>query len=495
MTAWSRGYVADSPYTAAYHPAQVPAHLALTAAINGVAWRPREQMTVVDIGCGRGTVIGTLAASNPGWNCIGIDYNPAHVAELSELADAARLENLGALEADVAALSEAEIDQLPPIDVAMLHGVWTWVSDAVRDGIVRLLQRRLKPGGLVYISYNALPGFGADAALQRVMRLGASMEAKGNSTERAQAGIPLARALRDAGAAHLAHTPMLERMLSTDAPLNAAYLAHEMLTAHWRPVFFADLLEALGPARLDYVGSATLHENLPDMVLEPAQRAIWDAMPDATARELVKDICLQRPFRRDVFIRGARRVDREAALDSILMAQVSNRPNGIPYLPTERGKAELPERISGPVLAALAEGPQTIGELRSRPPGARLTPEELLVMLEGTFTAMPIWRPTPDAHALRRARHFNVVMAEMHAPGGLGHDRLALASPLIGAGLPCSPLELALATQPDIAEVDAAVLTARLQPGMDAAAQDEAVAVAKEAIRERLPFWNRFGIT
>jgi SAM-dependent methyltransferase len=495
MTSWSRGYVADAPYTASYHPAQVPAHLALVTAINGVAWRPAERMNVADIGCGRGYVIAALAASNPGWNCIGIDYNPAHVAEASELADAAGLGNLGFVEADLAALSDAEIDQLPPLDVAMLHGVWSWVSDAVRAGIVRLLQRRLKPGGIVYIAYNALPGFGPDAALQRLMRLGAALQTGGDSTERARGALPLVRALHEAGARNLAETPMLKRFLQEGPPLNASYMAHEMLTEHWRPVFFADLCEALAPARLDYVGSATLVENLPDMILEPAQRAIWDSLPEGTPRELVKDLCIARPFRRDVFLRGARRTDRMAALDSITVALAAHRPAGLPPLPTPRGLAELSPEIMQPILAALEEGPQSLGVLRGLPSNHRPTPEELLVMLDGTGTVMPAWRGAPDTAAVARAQRFNRVAASLYAGGGMGEDRLALASPVIGAGLPCTPLELALASQSDLESVPGAeALVARLQPGLEGDAQETAVGILAETIRERLPVWQRFGV-
>ncbi|WP_159349159.1 class I SAM-dependent methyltransferase [Roseomonas harenae] len=494
MTAWSRGYVADSPYTASYHPAQVPAHLALAAAMNGVAWRPRERMTVADIGCGRGYVIAALAGANPGWTCLGIDYNPAHVSELSDFADAAGLDNLGVMEADLAALSDAEIDSLPPLDVAMLHGVWTWVSDAVREGIVRLLQRRLKPGGIVYIAYNALPGFGADAALQRVIRLGASMQVKGDSTERAQAALPLVRALHEASAVNLPKTPMLQHILREGEGINAAYLAHEMMTAHWRPVFFADMVEALAPARLDYVGSATLAENLPDMLLEPAQRAIWDDMPEGVARETIKDLFLQRPFRRDVFIRGARRIDRQEALDPIILAQVAHRPEGLPFLPTPRGKAELPKAATDPIMAALAQGPQRLGTLRALPERT-LTPEEVLVMLDGTSTAMPIWRPAPDEATLRKARRFNAGAAAFHAAGGVGEERIAMASPLMGAGVPCTPLELTLASQPDIAEApDAAVLLDRIRPGLEGEEREQAAGIIAHTIRERMPFWRRLGV-
>ena len=63
--------------------------------------------------------------------------------------------NIEFIEADIATLDP---DTLPEVDVASAHGLWSWVSDEVRAGIVRLLGRRLRPGGALHLSYNALPG-------------------------------------------------------------------------------------------------------------------------------------------------------------------------------------------------------------------------------------------------------------------------------------------------------------------------------------------------
>ena len=305
MTEWSHGYVADSPYTFAYQPAQAPGNLAQICAMMGVEWQPTGNLTMADIGCGRGYSVNALAAANPGWTMLGLDYNPAHIAEAAALAEAAELPNATFIEADLAAMTDAEIDQLPELDVASLHGVWTWVADEVRAGIVRLLSRRLKPGGIVYIGYNVLPGFGHDMALQRLMRHLAAQH-RGSSTFRAGASVEAIRTLYESKPVNLLGTAMLKQLVNTESGLDPAYLAHEFLTEHWRPVFFEDLIADLAPAKLDYVGSVSLQENSPDYLFSEEQRAAYDAMPAGAPREFIKDLCLGRPFRRDVFATRAR---------------------------------------------------------------------------------------------------------------------------------------------------------------------------------------------
>lgn len=493
MTTWSHGYVADSPYTFAYQGAQAPGNLAMICALMGVNWQPSARMAVADIGCGRGYTANALAAANPGWTVLGLDYNPAHIAEAAEVAERAGLDNATFLEADLAAMTDSEIDQLPPLDVASLHGVWTWVSDEVRRGIVRLLARRLKPGGLLYIGYNVLPGFGPDMALQRLFRHLAAQQATGSSPARAEAAIATIREMHATRPANLPVTPMLRRIAEDDTPLDTAYLAHEFLTAHWNPVFFEDLCADLAPAKLDHVGSATLHENVPDMLFEPPQRAIYDSMPAGAPREFTKDLCLHRPFRRDVFMRGLRRTDPLPALDRLVLAATRHLGEEGPKLAVPVGAAEMGADIWQPIAAALNEGAQSLGRLRRLPTGRSPNPAELLVLLAGSGYALPALREPATTESTQR---FNRVIAETYAAEGRAGGQYAMASPVVAAGLPSSWLELAVACQPEASEAtpDAAALAARILPGLTPEGDEAARGMVAEILRDRPPIWRRFGI-
>lgn len=495
MTSWAHGYVADSPYTFAYQAAQSPGNLALICAMMGVAWEPRARMVVADIGCGRGYTVNTLAAANPGWTVLGLDYNPAHVAEAIAVSEGAALENTIFVEADLAEMSDAEMDRLPEMDVISLHGVWTWVSDAVRQGIVRLLARRLKPGGLCYIGYNAMPGFGADMALQRLFRHLATQQSSGSSPMRAQAAVETVRQLHAARPANLPATPMLKRIVEDDTPLDPAYLAHEFLTAHWRPVFFEDLIADLGPAKLDYVGSASLSENVPDLLFSTEQREIYEGMPPGAPREFMKDLCIGRIFRRDIFVRGLRRTDPVAALDRIVLGAIRVLGEETPKLGVPVGIAEIGADLWEPIAAALNEGPQSLGRLRSLPVGRSPNPAELATVLSGTGLVMPALRDSGLTEATRR---FNRHIAGTYAMEGMAGGQFAMASPVLASGLPCVWLELAVAMQPEWGEgaemPPPEALAQRLMPTLDAEGMANATRMIGSLLRERPGIWRRFGI-
>ena len=492
MTSWSHGYVADSPYTFAYQAAPAPGNLALVCAMMGVEWRPGPRLTMIDIGCGRGYTVNALAASNPGWNMFGLDYNPAHVAEAAELAERAQLENATFIEADLAEMTDAEIDQLPELDVASLHGVWTWVSDAVRAGIVRLLARRLKPGGIVYIGYNAQPGFGPDMALQRLFRH-LSQGYSGSSRFRAQASLGTIRALHKTSPPNLPATAILKRLADEADPLDPSYLAHEFLTEHWRPAFFEDLLADLAPAKLDFVGSIELFENTPEYLFSDEQRAIHDTMPEGVGREFIKDICLQRAFRRDVFIRGRRACDATVAMDRQVVAACRTMPEASPKLHIPVGIAELPDEIWQPIAAALTEGPQSMARLRTLTPGRTPNAAELLTVMMGTGMVLPALR---DCGPTAETTRFNRIVAETYAAEGRRGGQYALASPVAAGGLPCNWLELAVAARVSQGEGEASApaMAAELMPDNPPEdAQTIATSIA-DVIRVRTPIWRRFGV-
>ncbi|TCH99467.1 methyltransferase domain-containing protein [Roseococcus sp. SYP-B2431] len=492
MADWSHGYVAGSTYGVAFQAAQTPAHMAMVCAAAGVDWQPRPRMTVADIGCGRGYAANTLAAANPDWTVVGLDHNPVHIAEATQTAGRAGLGNALFLEADLAALDEAGLDRIPPLDVVMVHGVWSWVSDEVREGIVRLLARRLKPGGLAYLGYNALPAAGADLALQRLLRHLAGPVGAHPGQAEAAAAMALERLRGMAGHLPLRETPMLKRLLADPPVMEPAFVAHEFLTTHWRPVFFEDLCAALGPAKLDFVGSSNLFEAVPGLVCDAPQLEAMATLPEGPPREFLKDLCLPRSFRADVFIRGGRRTDPLEALDAVVIAACAPIPEESPVLATGTGKAALPQPAWDAIAAGLAEGPQPLGALRARVAEA-LHPGEVLALLTGTELVLPVYRPPERAPAATR---FNLAAAALHAPTGEGTGHFALASPVAAGGLPATALDLALAAallegaDPE----DPMALARRLQPGLSPEGQERAAAIIAERWDERIPVWQRFGI-
>lgn len=487
MADWSRGYAAASAYRIAFQVAQNPGHLAAVCAMAGVDWQPHEALRVADLGCGRGHAVNALAAANPDWTVLGLDVNPGQLAEGMELAARAGLGNALFLEADLARMSEAELERIAPLDVVMLHGVWSWVSDEVRAGVLRFLRHALKPGGIAYFGYNALPAAGVDFALQRLLR-----HLAGGGQDAAAAALAMERLRAMAPALPLRPSAMLGRLLAEPPVLEPGFVAHEFLTAHWRPVFHEELRDALRPARLDFVGSCNLFEALPALCCEPEELALLERLPEGEPRAFGLDLFLPRGFRADVFIRGTRRVRPEAAMARLVLGATRPLPAESPALGTGRGSVAMGQPAWEALVAALAEEEALpLGALQRRiGPGApRLA--ELLAILIGTEHAAPMFRRPGRKPAATR---FNLAAAAQHPWQEGGH--FALASPVAAGGLPASGLELALAAallegaDPE----EPAAMAQRLEPGLEGEGLARAAHRIAETWAARIPAWRRFGV-
>lgn len=174
------------------------------------------------------------------------------------------------------------------------------------------------------------------------------------------------------------------------------------------------------------------------MSMTPAQQEVWAEATDPAQRELIFDFLVSRAFRRDVFVRGLRRIPREPAVKALSFASASLEP-GILSVNAQAGTAELPKLASEAVRDALAVRPHTVGELLSLPGCGDMTPEELTAVLMGSDLAVPLWQALDDGTestcALSTARRFNAVAAAQLAPWGIGAGQFGLASPAPGCSL------------------------------------------------------------
>src|SRR4030095_355344 len=170
---WNSGYVADIAYIEGFYVQQSPARMALACLFGNVAPdvpEPDDPACYLELGCGVGIGALLTAASNPGWQITAIDYNPAHIAIGAGIARAARIDNIRFLEADLSQLAASgAADTIPQADFVTMHGLWTWVSNDVRAGIIRLLAAKTRPGGMVHVSYNALPAWQGALGMQRII--------------------------------------------------------------------------------------------------------------------------------------------------------------------------------------------------------------------------------------------------------------------------------------------------------------------------------------
>lgn len=355
----------------------------------------------MELGCGAGMGALLTAAAHPEGRCIGVDINPTHIDMARERAAATGVGNVEFLLDDVERMTVADDDAFPRCDYIVLHGVYAWVTSKTRAAIREVIRRWLKPGGLVYVAYMSHPGASGLAAAQRLLRLSALTHGVEDGLGK---GVALLRQLEQAKAGYFVATPTLGNQITGMEQEDAAYLAHEFLSADWQPLHVADVMKDFAEVGCSYVGSATLIENIDSISIPGAVQPLLQGMTDPATAETLRDIARNQSLRRDIYQRTeVADVDHERAENrhtdgqrtddagtsshqdwqlspdahrTLLLNQTIAALPGAPArgplrLDTRIGAIEAPDAWFTPLLQALSRGPASYADIARLQPYAR----------------------------------------------------------------------------------------------------------------------------
>jgi SAM-dependent methyltransferase len=438
MNDWSHGYDVSGGYSHGFYREMAPDWLDLCAALGG-AGAPRDRSSgkfrYLELGSGQGIGLCLLAAANPQAEFVGIDFLPDHVAHSRKIAAEAKLDNLRFIEADFLALADSWPADLGQFDYVTLHGIYTWVTDAIRDAVVRCLHHATRDGSLVYVGYNTLPGWLATMPFQHV-----ALQLKKAGGE-ADAVIPRALALFERLQAGNALTfqvqPALKARLESVRSEDPDYLLQEYLNDGWRPMWHSQVAGQLAAAQLEYVATATIVENLLPAMLPPALREPVLDQADSSLRQDLQDIVLNQSFRRDIFGRGP--ASAEPRLDEFRLRLLAPPGEGAKILvDTSFGEVALEPPAFAGIIAALRQGPQSIADLLALSETSTHDIRQILVLMLDTpaLAVAAASAASPDA-----AQRLNAVLARAASAGApYGH----LAAPALGSAIPATTAQMLL---------------------------------------------------
>ncbi|WP_269715435.1 class I SAM-dependent methyltransferase [Caulobacter sp. NIBR2454] len=418
MSAWNEGYTTDVQYTSFFHAEIAPSHIAFAALMAGQrAPDLSGAFSYCELGSGQGVTLNAIAALHPQARFWGFDFNPAQIANAARLADRAGLGNVQFRDWSFAQALDNEA-QLPRFDVIALHGILSWVSEQNREEIVRFIDRTLKPGGIVYASYNTQPGWAQMAPFRQLAREH-YLRHPGRSDLHVPSILAFADAFTEIGAAYFKANPVVEKRLEAMRKQPAAYLAHEFLNTHWEAFYVTDIARQMAGARLDYMTSATLIENVAVASLPPGVTAMLaDHMPDDRLwQELAKDFACNKMFRRDLYVRGLNPLsatDHAAMLGELRLALAVPREAVKLAFQGPVGEAGGAAAVYDPILDRLAKGAASFGELIAVTPGKdRAKTLQAVTLLVHSKQVLPV----ADKVDGKAARVLNIVLTAAQFAG------------------------------------------------------------------------------
>ena len=363
---------AADPYEAVLYPgfpfAQThPDRLFTVATLHGLDPAPPAECRVLEIGCGDGLNLVTMATSLPGMRGVGIDRAAAPLDRGRRYARALDLD------VDLHAVDLLDAGDLGTFDYVVAHGVYAWVPEPVREALLAVTARALAPDGIAFVSYNALPGAHVRRAMRDLFRFHAREAAEpGDRVRKAREITAFAR--RWDGRTDPYGVALMHELSRMDR-LSDHSLVHDDLGEVWEPQSLSDFAGAAAAHGLRYFADATLDEMKLDRYPAGVDDGLRELAPDdLVAREQYGDFISGRAFRQSLLCRATLEPSDDPVAGGIgrLVATTTHRPDpladGTYASEVDEACAALAAGAAadpGAVLEAFRRG---LVELRARPP-------------------------------------------------------------------------------------------------------------------------------
>lgn len=277
-----------------------PAFISALSAIAGLMLPPVERWRVLEIGCGDGSNILPMAFDYPEGRYVGLDRALTPIETGRALAS-----RLGLANAEMHAADLLEWEPEGEFDYIIAHGIYSWVPTEIREKILKICNAALKPRGVAFISYNALPGcyfrkLAGDFLRFHVRRLT-------DPAARMEKARSLAKMIVDQPAGDATLRLALRDEMAIILEKDAAVLYHDDLAEINEPFYLLDFAAHAARHNLRYLGDA-----------EPQRDDIRDH--DLQAEDWLEsrqyaDFLLMRRFRESLLCRREITLDRKLLLD------------------------------------------------------------------------------------------------------------------------------------------------------------------------------------
>lgn len=304
MQSWNMGYDTDTNYNYGYFSQLNPHNLRFNFLSQGLAFPELgPDTTACELGFGNGISVIMHASATPiKW--YGNDFNPSQVNYAKLLAEK------GHIKVDLrddAFDQFLERDDVPMFDYICLHGIWSWISAENQDIIVDFVRKKLKVGGVLYVSYNVGPGFSyvepfryliwtyvnnfGDPSLNHIQKIPAALEFVDKL-------LKLDPGYTKDAPWTIAHYN--KRIVEADHN----YVGHEFLNSNWFVQHFNVIADKFESAKLSFVCEARLIDNLTELNFKENEIEVLKQYQNTALYNPIHDYIMAQTFRCDVYSKG-----------------------------------------------------------------------------------------------------------------------------------------------------------------------------------------------
>ncbi|MFT3809524.1 MAG: methyltransferase domain-containing protein [Micropepsaceae bacterium] len=301
----------------------VPDRIRAGGLLHGWSAPDPRTASVLEIGCGDGLNIIGMAQVAPGGRHVGFDLAEAPIQRGRALIEAAGLTNVTLEVGDI--LTWPRDGQT--FDYIVCHGVYAWVPQSVQRALLELIGARLAPGGVAYVSYDALPAAATKVELQRRIVRDTAQIADLNA--RTQAAAELLATFGRHQVEGSRFRPQLDVLAKSLPSFDPAYFFHDWLAEHYAPPSLGGFAAAASAHGLKVAGDAGLTD-LFTHDLDASGLALLGEPGDWAARGEALDFLRgAQMFRRTYLVRADAPPPPEHRLDSLCFSLDGGREDSV----------------------------------------------------------------------------------------------------------------------------------------------------------------------
>lgn len=221
---------------------------------------PLKGARVLELGASCGGNIVPQALYYPETTFTGIDLSGVQVKHGNDIINSIGLKNVTLLEKDILDIDES----FGTFDYIIVHGIWSWVPDVVKDKILSICNVNLSDNGIAYVSYNTYPGWKRLEQLRDIMLYSEKRAKDQDLLERTLYTKSVLKMVADtmniddrsrAQSAYKINN--IHNVLNS----NDYYVAHEYLEAFNDPVYVSDFIDRARKQGCAYIGDEVLQRS------------------------------------------------------------------------------------------------------------------------------------------------------------------------------------------------------------------------------------------
>ena len=303
------GYRTDQAYTYNFFEKLGPVSLKTAAGLNGyVTAALNEPFTYLELGCGHAISLCGHAAVHPQGQFFGVDFMPAHIEFSKKMAESANIPNVTFIESSFA---ELDLDAIPDCDFIVAHGVLSWVRVDICEQLQAIVAAKLKPKGVYFVNYNAMPGWSAIQPLQMLLSQGSGPVGNRSTVEQLTENLHLIDNMIKSKAIYFNNNPMTAKVFDIVKTQTPNYLVHEFMHDKVEAFYVTEVAAHYAEIGLIYAGRANLPQNYSELVMPKTFEAILQPAKAASRLryELLTDYVLGTTLRDDLYVRDANNID------------------------------------------------------------------------------------------------------------------------------------------------------------------------------------------